>query len=44
MLKDPVAAVREAFPAAVQDVEEFRGETTIQVAPEQIVDVARFLQ
>jgi len=44
MPKDPVAALREAFPAAVQDVEEFRGETTIQVAPEQIVDVARFLR
>ena len=42
--KDPVAAVREAYPAAVQDVEDFRGETTIQVAPDQIVEVARFLR
>jgi NADH-quinone oxidoreductase subunit C len=42
--KDPVAAVREAFPQAVQAIEDFRGETTIQVAPEQIVDVARFLR
>jgi len=42
--KDPVAAVREAFPEALQEAAEFRGEMTIQVAPEAIVDVARFLR
>lgn len=41
---DPVQAVKSAMPDAVQDVREFRGETTIVVAPEQIIDVARYLR
>jgi len=42
--KDPVEAIREAFPDAVQDVVEFRGDTTIYVDPPQIAQVAEFLR
>ena len=42
--KDPVAAVREAFPNAVEEVVEFRGETTLYVAPEHMTEVATFLR
>ncbi|MBZ0296119.1 MAG: NADH-quinone oxidoreductase subunit C [Anaerolineae bacterium] len=41
---DPVQAVKSAMPDAVQDVREFRGETTIVVSPERVVDVARYLR
>ena len=41
---DPVAALRAAFPDAVQDVVEFRGETTLVVAPEQIAATALYLR
>ncbi len=39
---NPVEALRAAFPDAVQDVQEFRGETTVVVAGEQIVEVCRY--
>jgi NADH-quinone oxidoreductase subunit C len=41
--KDPVAAIREAFPDAVQEVVEFRGETTVYIDPPKLADVAQFL-
>jgi NADH-quinone oxidoreductase subunit C len=42
--KDPVAAVREAFPDAVQEVAEFCGETTVYIEPARIADVASFVR
>ncbi|MCB9450730.1 MAG: NADH-quinone oxidoreductase subunit C [Anaerolineaceae bacterium] len=39
---DPVAAVKEALPDALQDVKTFRDETTLVIAPEQLVAVAQF--
>jgi NADH-quinone oxidoreductase subunit C len=42
--RDPVAALREAFPDAVEEVAEFRGETTVIIAPAQIAAVAEFLR
>ncbi len=42
--KDPVTALREAFPDAVQDVVEFRGETTVYVEPTKLAEVALFLR
>ncbi len=41
---DPVAALRQAFPKAVQDVIQFRGETTIIIDPPQIARVAAHLR
>ncbi len=41
---NPVDAVKSALPDAVQDIVEFRGETTIVVSPDQIVNVMRYLQ
>jgi NADH-quinone oxidoreductase subunit C len=41
---EPVAAIRAAFPDAVLDVIEFRGETTVVVPVERIVEVATFLR
>lgn len=41
---DPVAAVKEAFPDAVQDVAQFRDETTIVLDPVSIVKVAQYLR
>ena len=38
---DPVETLRKAFPEAVEDVQDFRGELTIVVAGERIVDVIR---
>lgn len=41
---DPALAVKGAFADALQDVIEFRGETTLVVAPEKIVAVSRYLR
>jgi NADH-quinone oxidoreductase subunit C len=41
---DPAAAVKGAFPDAVQDVVEYHGETTLVIAPEQIVAVSKYLR
>lgn len=41
---NPVEAVKNAFPDAVQDVIEFRGETTLVIPPGQVAAVARFLR
>jgi NADH-quinone oxidoreductase subunit C len=41
---DPAAAVQQAMPDAIQDVQEFRDEITIVVAPERVVEVARFFR
>ncbi len=42
--RDPVAALREAFPDAVEEVVQFRGETTVYIAPAQMAAVAAFLR
>jgi NADH-quinone oxidoreductase subunit C len=39
-----IEALREAFGEAVQDVVEFRDQTTAQIAREAVVDVLRFLK
>lgn len=39
---DPIEAIRTAFPDAIQDVQTFRDELTIIVAPESIVDICRY--
>lgn len=39
-----VTRLREVFPAAVREVNEFRGDTRITVAREQIVDILTFLR
>jgi len=39
---DPVETLQHAFPKAVQDVQEFRGEVTIVVASSRIADVCQF--
>jgi len=41
---DTVAALRERFGAAIEDVVEFRGETTVVVARAALVDVLGFLK
>jgi len=41
---DPAVAIKGAFADALQDVIEFRGETTLVVAPENIVAVSRYLR
>lgn len=41
---DAAELVREALPGALLDVKEFRGETTLIVAPESVVEIARFLR
>lgn len=41
---DPIAALRERFPEAVQDVVEFRGETTLTIDAPQIAEVCQFLR
>jgi NADH-quinone oxidoreductase subunit C len=38
---DPVTALQSAFPDAVQEVQPFRGEITILVDPDRIVDICR---
>jgi len=41
---DPVAAIKQAMPAAVLDVKTFRDETTVVIPADKIVDVARYLR
>jgi NADH-quinone oxidoreductase subunit C len=41
---DPAAAVKGAFGDALQDVIEFRGETTLVIAPEKIVAVCKYMR
>jgi NADH-quinone oxidoreductase subunit C len=41
---NPVEAAKSAFGDAVQDVVEFRGETTLVIARDQIVAVARYMR
>lgn len=41
---NPVKAVRQALPNALQDVVEFRDETTLVVDPAQVVAVTQFLR
>jgi len=41
---DPAAAVKEALPDSLLDVHQFRDETTLIVAPADIVKVCRFLR
>ena len=38
---DPVDALRAAFPDAFEDAQEFRGEITVVIAADHIVDVCR---
>ena len=42
--KDPVAALESAMPGAVEEVVEFRGETTVYIVPDQIATVAEFMK
>lgn len=42
--KDPISAVRERFADAVLHVKEFRGEATIVVPPERLLDVLDFFR
>lgn len=44
MLTTIVEKLKSQFPAAVLDVKEFRGETTVHIAKESVVDVCRFLR
>ena len=39
-----VDRLKERFPDAIEDVAEFRGEITVVVAKEALLDVARFLR
>ena len=41
---DPVAAVKNAFPQAVDEVVEYAGETTIVLNPDYVPAVARYLR
>ncbi len=43
-IEKSVAALQQQFGEAVQDVVEFRGQTTAQVARDQIIDILRFLK
>jgi NADH-quinone oxidoreductase subunit C len=42
--QDPLAALRTAFPDAVEEVVEFRGDNTIYITPEKIAEVAAYLR
>jgi len=42
--RDPVASLREAFPDAIEEVVEFRGETTVYVTPAALPEIGRFLR
>jgi len=42
--KDPISAVRERFADTVLHVKEFRGEATIVVPPERLLDVLDFFR
>ena len=39
-----VIKLKEKFPSAVQDVKEFRGEVTVTVSKEHVVEICRFLK
>ncbi len=39
---DPIPVLRDAFGDAVQSIEAFRGDITVVVSPERIVDICRF--
>lgn len=39
-----VIKLKERFPSSVQEVKEFRGEVTVTVTKENIVDICRFLK
>lgn len=39
-----VIKLKEKFPSSVQEVKEFRGEVTVTVSKEHIVDICRFLK
>ena len=41
---DPATSVQGAFPNAVQEVKDFRGELTLIIDPAEIVSVARYLR
>jgi NADH-quinone oxidoreductase subunit C len=43
-IEKTVAALRESFAAAIEDVVEFRGETTVRVHKDAIAEVVRFLK
>lgn len=42
--QDPVTALRDALPDAVEEVVEFRGETTVYVAPDHMLAAATLLR
>ena len=42
--QDPVEAIKAALPGALQDVVEFRGETTLYIEPSQIAAVGALLR
>lgn len=39
-----VVKLKEKFPAAIMDVKEFRGEVTVTVVKDQIVEICRFMK
>lgn len=41
---DPAAAVKNAFPDAIEDVHVYAGDTTLVVKPEQLTAVARYVR
>jgi NADH-quinone oxidoreductase subunit C len=41
---DMIDLIKSKFPEAIQQVIEFRGETTLVIAPEALIDVALFLR
>jgi NADH-quinone oxidoreductase subunit C len=43
-IEKTVAALREKFGGAIEDVTEFRGETTVTVAKDSLTEVLRFLK
>lgn len=43
-VQDTVSALKAKFPEAVVDVIEFRGETTVVIKPESLVEIATFLK
>lgn len=43
-LEKTIAALKAKFPEAIQEVTEFRGETTVVIKPEALLEVARFIK
>lgn len=43
-VQDTVAAIKAKFPDAVEDVIEFRGETTVVIKPESLLDVTHYIK